>query len=305
MQITKLRIRRDRRRHAGRCVAGCLPLAQADAVTDWNLKADELVAEAKLGTPPAIRVMAIVQTAVADAVGRSPAGTASVEAAVAAANRADAGASCCRRSRPRSTPPTRRRWRGIADGPAKDAGIAIGERAAAARARRACRRRRRRRAGLPAAHQRRRLRADGDAGDPAVVAAQALADGQRGAVPARPAAGAEQRATGHATTTRSRHWAARRSTRRSAEQTEIARFWEYSLPAIYYGVVRSVALQPGRDLARNARLYAAVAQAMDDAMISVFDAKYHYHFWRPVTAIRNGDIDGNDATAARRGAGRR
>ena len=31
--------------------------------------------------------------------------------------------------------------------------------------------------------------------------------------------------------------------------------------------------------------------------ISVFDAKYHYNFWRPVTAIRNADVDGNDATA--------
>ena len=39
-----------------------------------------------------------------------------------------------------------------------------------------------------------------------------------------------------------------------------------------------------------------VTQAIDDAMIAVFDAKYHYNFWRPVTAIRNGDIDGNDAT---------
>ena len=36
--------------------------------------------------------------------------------------------------------------------------------------------------------------------------------------------------------------------------------------------------------------------AMDDALIAVFDAKYTYNFWRPVTAIRNGDIDGNDAT---------
>jgi membrane-associated phospholipid phosphatase len=89
---------------------------------------------------------------------------------------------------------------------------------------------------------------------------------------------------------------ARASTRRTAEQTEIARFWEYSLPAIYFGVVRAVAELPGRDIARNARLYAAVAQGMDDAMIAVFDAKYHYGFWRPVTAIRNGDRDGNDAT---------
>jgi PAP2 superfamily len=47
---------------------------------------------------------------------------------------------------------------------------------------------------------------------------------------------------------------------------------------------------------RNARLFALASQAMDDAMIGVFEAKYHYGFWRPVTAIRNGDIDGNDAT---------
>lgn len=87
------------------------------------------------------------------------------------------------------------------------------------------------------------------------------------------------------------------STRRSAEQTEIARFWEYSLPPIYFGVVRSVAASPGRDVTQNARLFAAVAQAMDDAIIAVFDAKYQYGFWRPGTAIRNADSDGNDATA--------
>ena len=86
------------------------------------------------------------------------------------------------------------------------------------------------------------------------------------------------------------------STRRTAEQTEIARFWEATLPTIYHGVVRSVADVPGREVTQNARLFAAVAQAMDDALIAVFDAKYHYNFWRPVTAIRNGDIDGNDAT---------
>jgi membrane-associated phospholipid phosphatase len=47
---------------------------------------------------------------------------------------------------------------------------------------------------------------------------------------------------------------------------------------------------------QNARLFAAATQALDDALIAVFDAKYHYHFWRPVTAVRNGDIDGNPAT---------
>jgi len=47
---------------------------------------------------------------------------------------------------------------------------------------------------------------------------------------------------------------------------------------------------------RNARFMAAFAQAGVDAIDAVFDAKYHYQFWRPFTAIRNGDQDGNDAT---------
>ena len=74
-------------------------MANADAVTDWNVKAGEIVVAAKLGTPPANRVLAIVQTAVYEATnaitGRDPAsGTsfealpgASVEAAIAAADR--------------------------------------------------------------------------------------------------------------------------------------------------------------------------------------------------------------------------
>jgi hypothetical protein len=62
------------------------------------------------------------------------------------------------------------------------------------------------------------------------------------------------------------------------------------------GIVRSVDVGPGREITRNARLYAAVTAAMNDAEIAVFDAKYHYMFWRPITAVRNGDQDGNDAT---------
>jgi hypothetical protein len=53
---------------------------------------------------------------------------------------------------------------------------------------------------------------------------------------------------------------------------------------------------PGREVTQNARLFAIAGQAMDDALIAVFEAKYHYNFWRPVTAICNGDMDGNDAT---------
>jgi hypothetical protein len=89
---------------------------------------------------------------------------------------------------------------------------------------------------------------------------------------------------------------AKHSTTRSAEQTDVARFWAATGPAIYFPVVRSVAAAPGRDITRNARLLAVAGVAMDDALIAVMDAKYHYQFWRPITAIRNGDADYNDAT---------
>ncbi len=45
----------------------------------------------------------------------------------------------------------------------------------------------------------------------------------------------------------------------------------------------------------SARFMALFAVALTDSYIAVFDAKYHYEFWRPITAIRNGDIDGNPA----------
>ena len=86
------------------------------------------------------------------------------------------------------------------------------------------------------------------------------------------------------------------STVRTAEQTEIAKFWATALPDIHIGVVRSVATAPGREVTRNARLYAAAVAAMNEVEISVFEAKYYYQFWRPITAIRNGDRDDNPAT---------
>lgn len=84
---------------------------------------------------------------------------------------------------------------------------------------------------------------------------------------------------------------------RSTEQSDIARFWELTGPACYEPLVRQVAAAKGLDALQKAHLYALVSMAAADALISVFDAKYAYNFWRPVTAIRNGDLSGNDAVA--------
>ena len=89
---------------------------------------------------------------------------------------------------------------------------------------------------------------------------------------------------------------ARNSTMRSPQQTENARFWLATGPIAYYPTVRQIAAAKKLDILDNARFLALVSVAREDAYIAVFDAKYHYEFWRPVTAIRNGDIDENPAT---------
>jgi PAP2 superfamily len=91
-------------------------------------------------------------------------------------------------------------------------------------------------------------------------------------------------------------YGAAESTVRTPEQTLIARFWATALPDVHIGVVRALATDPKREITRNARLYAAVTAAMSDTEIAVFEAKYFYNFWRPFTAIRNGDRDGNPST---------
>jgi hypothetical protein len=82
---------------------------------------------------------------------------------------------------------------------------------------------------------------------------------------------------------------------RSAEQTDIARFWELTGPATYNPLARQLADAKQLELTDRARLFALVSMATADALIAVFDAKYTYNFWRPVTAIRNGDLSANDA----------
>jgi hypothetical protein len=83
---------------------------------------------------------------------------------------------------------------------------------------------------------------------------------------------------------------------RSAEQTDIARFWALTGPATYNPVVRQLSAAKGLDVLDNARLFALFSMATADASIAIFDAKYAYNFWRPVTAIRNADLDGNNGT---------
>lgn len=278
---------------------------RADVVTDWNQKSSEITVAHQAG-PWGQAPMALIQAAVFESVNavtrrypqagylklEAPAG-ASIDAAVAAANRA-----ILTRMATTQTAAVEAAYQAalsvIPEGAAKADGIALGEKAAA---------------GILA------LRAPTGAAPvfyrpvtspghyvPTVVPAMADLPAARCWVLDR----VDQFRPGPPPELKSAVWArdynevkalgARTGSQRSAEQTEIARFWAATTPTIYYPIARSVANQPGREVTQNARLLSASGQAMVDAIEAVFDAKFHYHFWRPFTAIRNGDQDGNDAT---------
>jgi hypothetical protein len=85
---------------------------------------------------------------------------------------------------------------------------------------------------------------------------------------------------------------------RTAEQTNIAKFWVAPAVVIWNGVLRQIALGLDLDESEVARDFALLNVAGADARIACWDAKYAFNFWRPVTAIQRADEDGNPATAA-------
>ena len=91
------------------------------------------------------------------------------------------------------------------------------------------------------------------------------------------------------------------STNRTVEQTSIARFWSdfnftVTPPGHWNTIAENISTNLGLSLIQNARLFALLNLAMGDAGIAAWDAKYHYNSWRPVTAIQEGDLDGNPDT---------
>jgi hypothetical protein len=84
---------------------------------------------------------------------------------------------------------------------------------------------------------------------------------------------------------------------RTAEESEIALFWRENSPLGWNRIARTVALTRSYDGWELARLFALLQLAEMDGYLASFETKYHYNFWRPVTAIRLAGTDGNDATS--------
>jgi len=86
------------------------------------------------------------------------------------------------------------------------------------------------------------------------------------------------------------------STTRTADQTQIAVFWNGNTPVSWNRVARTVSVDRHLTLSDNARLFGLLNVAMADAVISCWEAKYYYVFWRPVTAIVLANTDNNPET---------
>jgi hypothetical protein len=282
------------------------PSRAADVVTDWNQKAGEIVAAHQPG-PPGSATLVLVQTAVFDAVNAitrqdpkaaiptlQPAPGASIDAAVAAVNR-----TLLLKLAPTQQAAIEAAYQAalaaVPDSKARTDGIAIGEQAVAElvarRTAKAADMVYYRPVTRPGMYVPTVVPIGGDAVPVTLCWVLDRVDQFRPGPP--PALSSAIWARDY---NEIKALGARTGSKRTPEQTEIARFWTTTGPAVYFPLARSVTSQPGREVTRNARFLAAFAQVGVDAIDAVFDAKYHYQFWRPFTAIRNGDQDGNDAT---------
>jgi hypothetical protein len=191
---------------------------------------------------------------------------------------------------------------GIPDGPAKTAGLAVGEAAAAA---------------MIAA------RANDGSAPPQFYAPPPLSPGQWQVTPSCPSGGGTllhwQNLTPFAIEAAdqfrsdpppalSSHRYARDlnevktvggvgSTERPQDRADVARFYAaVAAPAVWNLVASQIAAAENASLSQSARTFALLNMAISDAGVAVFDTKYHYTFWRPETAIPSADLDGNPRT---------
>jgi hypothetical protein len=283
------------------------PLSQADVITDWNQTAMDVMKAANVAGNPWTRSMAMMHVAMADAVntvqGRYTRFTATNPMAPKAS--ADAAASAAARDLLLRLYPGQKAkideayalsLKSVPEGNARADGIALGEQVAAA--------------------------VFADRSDDATNApdtyrpvtspgvwiptqpplfpqyAQAKPWGLKSADQFRPAPPPQLSSALYARDfNETKTLGGMKSTQRTPEQTDAVRFWtQANLSPAWFHAARQLSEVKGLGLADNARLFALLAMGLGNCFIIDWDAKFHYNYWRPVTAIRNGDRDGNDAT---------
>jgi hypothetical protein len=281
--------------------------ARADVVTDWNETAIDVMKAAGVSGNPWSRTLAMVHVAMADSVNSVQGRYARVVAklpTVATASPEAAGVAAAKQVLLQLYPNQRARideayagsLKAIPDGSAKSEGIVLGEQVAAAvLADRAD-------DGTGAADSYRPLTSPG-VWVPTTLPlfaeyARAKPWVLKSADQFRPVPPPQLSSALYARDyNETKNLGGAKSTARTAEQTAAMRFWtQANLPQSWQAAARQLSASKGLSLAENARLFALLNMGVANTFITDWDAKFAYNFWRPVTAIRNGDMDGNEAT---------
>jgi hypothetical protein len=280
--------------------------ARADVVTDWNVTTNALVAK-DVGNNPKLRTLAMVHVAMSDAINTVQNRYTRVIATLPVAQGASAESAAATAARQILTqiyPEQKAKieetyaasLKAIPDGPAKTEGIKLGmEVAEAVQADRA-------NDGTNAPDTYRPHTTPG-----AYVTTTPPLWEQYARAKPWVLKSADQFRPGPPPALSSAEWArdynevkslgGTKSTARTPEQTEAATFWHnVNFGPAWQAAARELSIKKELPLAECARLFALLNMSLANAYIVNWDAKYTYNFWRPVTAIRNGDQDGNDAT---------
>jgi hypothetical protein len=281
--------------------------ARADTVTDWNRTSIEVLKAANVSSNPASRSLAMVHVAMSDAINAvqdryarylpdlPTVPSASAEAAAAAAAR-----QILVQLYPNQKAIVEEAYgaslKAIADGPAKIEGIALGERVAAAvQADRAS-------DGTNVPDTYRPVTTPGvwvPTAPPlfaeyARVKPWALKSADQFRPGPPPELGSALYARDYNET---KNLGGQKSSARTPAQTDAVKFWtQINIGPAWQTAARELSAAKGLGLAENARLFALLNMGVANTFITDWDAKFAYNFWRPVTAIRNGDMDGNEAT---------
>jgi hypothetical protein len=281
--------------------------ARANVVTDWNQTAIETMKAARVGGNPWTRTLAMVHVAMADSINTVQGRYTRVIATGPKAPDASAEAAAATAARqilvelyPAQKAMIEEAYAGslqaVPDGAAKKAGIALGEQVAAAvQADRAA-------DGTSAPDTYRPITTPGVwiPTTPPLFAqyAQAKPWVLKSADQFRPGPPPQLSSPLYARDyNETKSVGGAKSTARTQEQTDAVKFWtQANLGPSWQKAAREMAAAKGLDLADSARFFALLNMGVANTFINDWDAKFTYNFWRPVTAIRNGDQDGNDAT---------
>jgi hypothetical protein len=280
--------------------------ARADVVTDWNMTTNDLVAK-DIGNNPKLRTLAMVHVAMSDAINtvqnRYTRVIATLPAAPGASVEAAAATAAWRiltqiypKEKAKIEEAYATSLKAIPEGPAKSEGITLGiEVAKAVQADRAT-------DGTSAPDTYRPHTTPGAYVPTTLPLWEQYARAKPWVLKS-----ADQFRPGPPPALSSAEWArdynevkslgGTKSTARTPEQTEAVTFWEnVNFGPAWQAAARELSTNKEMPLAECARLFALLNMSLANAYIVNWDAKYTYNFWRPITAIRNGDQDGNDAT---------